>query len=155
MACCHQLVIGRSQNVLIHLHLVNTRIIDKNIDIFYIDPLSDLIPDLEAFGCRDFDYVTSFTKFLILAKIYMQSREVLPGINLDNYMCTPICCDILPVNKGDVGTEYCILAYVIYSCRSTAVRVLPRTTAQCIVTHTCTKFSIAVDTGKETWYRRI
>ena len=56
--------------VLIHLHAVNGKITYKNIDIFYIDPLSDLRPDLEASGCRDFDYVTSFTKFQILAEIY-------------------------------------------------------------------------------------
>ena len=41
----------------------------KNIDVFYIDPLSDLRPDLEASGCRDFEDVTSFTKVQILAEI--------------------------------------------------------------------------------------
>ena len=66
---CHQRVTGRAQNVLIHLHLVDTRITYKNIVIFYIDPLSDLRPDLEASGCRDFEYVTSFAKFKILAEI--------------------------------------------------------------------------------------
>ena len=66
---CHQRVTGRSQNVLIHLQLVNPKITHKNIDIFYIVPLSDLIPDLEASGCRDFEYVTSFAKFQILAEI--------------------------------------------------------------------------------------
>ena len=65
--------LGRSRNVLIHLYLVNTRTTYKNFDIFYKgfynDPLSDLRPDLEVSGCRDFDYVTSFTKFQILAEI--------------------------------------------------------------------------------------
>ena len=51
------------QNLLIHLGLVNFRITYKNIDIFYIDPRSDLRLDLEASGCCDFDYVTTFTKF--------------------------------------------------------------------------------------------
>jgi hypothetical protein len=37
---------GRSRNVLIHLYLVNTKTTYKNFDIFYIDPLSDLRPDL-------------------------------------------------------------------------------------------------------------
>ena len=60
LAGCHQWVTGRSQNVLIHLHLVNARITYKNMDIFYIDPLSDLRPDLEASGCRDFEYVTKY-----------------------------------------------------------------------------------------------
>ena len=60
---------GRSRNVLIHLYLVNTRTTYKNFDIFYNDPLSDLRPDLAASGCRDFEYVTSFTKFQILAEI--------------------------------------------------------------------------------------
>ena len=36
---------------------------------FYIDPLSDLRPYLEASGCRDFNYVTSFAKIQILAEI--------------------------------------------------------------------------------------
>ena len=69
LASCHQRVTGRFQNVLIHLHLVNTRITYKNIDIFYIDPLSDLRPDLEGSGYLNFGYVNSFTKFQILAEI--------------------------------------------------------------------------------------
>ena len=64
---CHQR--SRSRNVLIHLYLVNTKTTYKKFDIFYIDPLSDLRPDLEASGCCDFEYVTSFAKFQILAEI--------------------------------------------------------------------------------------
>jgi hypothetical protein len=60
-------VTGRSQNVPIHLHMVNTRITYKSFNIFYIDPLSDLRPDLEASGCGDFAYVTIFSEFQILA----------------------------------------------------------------------------------------
>ena len=52
----------QNQNVLIHLHLVITRITYKNIDIFYIGPPSDLRPDLEASGCRIFHYMY-VTKF--------------------------------------------------------------------------------------------
>ena len=67
VASCHQRVTRKSQNVMIHLHLlVDIRITYKNINIFYIDPLSDMRPDLKVFGCRDFDYVTSFTKIQIL-----------------------------------------------------------------------------------------
>jgi len=62
----HQRVICISLIVQTHLHLVNIKITYKNIDIFYIDPLSDLRPDLGASGCRDFDNVTSFAKFKIL-----------------------------------------------------------------------------------------
>ena len=40
----------------------------NNIDIFLIDPLSDLRLGLEASGCRDFDNVTSFTKFKIVGE---------------------------------------------------------------------------------------
>ena len=69
--------------VQIHLHLVNIKITYKNIDIFYIDPLSDLRPDLGASGYRDFDDVASFAKFKILTEI--QSRKVSPGLLLGNY----------------------------------------------------------------------
>ena len=44
---------------------------------------TDLRPDLEASGLRDFDYMTSFTNFLILAEIY--SGKVSPDLNLGNY----------------------------------------------------------------------
>ena len=67
--CSHQGVTGRAQNVLTHLHLVDTRITYKNIVIFYIEPLSDLRLDLEPSDFRDFDYVTSFAKFQIFAEI--------------------------------------------------------------------------------------
>jgi hypothetical protein len=76
LAGSHQRVTGRSQNVLIHLHLVNSRITYKNIVIFYIDFLSDLRPDLESSDCGDFQYryVTSFAKFRILAEIYIVGK---------------------------------------------------------------------------------
>ena len=37
---------------------------------FYIDPLSDRRPDLEASGCRDLKIVNNFRKFQILSEIY-------------------------------------------------------------------------------------
>jgi hypothetical protein len=36
---------------------------------FYIGPVSDLRPYLEASGCCDFGYVTNFAKFQILVEI--------------------------------------------------------------------------------------
>ena len=42
---------GRSQNVLVSLYLIDPKIEYKKINIFYSDPLPDLRPDLEAFGC--------------------------------------------------------------------------------------------------------
>jgi hypothetical protein len=50
---------------MIHLSLVYTRTTYKNIVVFYIDSISVLGPS----RCCDFDYVASFTKFLILAEI--------------------------------------------------------------------------------------
>ena len=60
---------GRSQNVPIHLHLVNTRITYDSFNIFYIGPLDlpDLRPDLEASASRDFAYVTIFAKIQIFS----------------------------------------------------------------------------------------
>ena len=60
--------LGRSRIVLIHLYLVNTRTTYKTFDIFYNGLLSDLRPDLESSGCRDFDNVTSFATFQILSE---------------------------------------------------------------------------------------
>jgi hypothetical protein len=55
--------------LLIHVHRVNARVTYKNSNIFYIDPLSDLRPDLEASGCCDFAYVNSFRKFRLWYEI--------------------------------------------------------------------------------------
>ena len=51
---------GRSQNVLFHLHLIDTNLEYKKIDIFYSDPLPDLRPYLEASRYAAFAYVFGF-----------------------------------------------------------------------------------------------
>ena len=50
----------RSQNVLFSLHLIDTKIEYKKINIFYSGPLPDLRPDLEASGYFAFAYVFGF-----------------------------------------------------------------------------------------------
>jgi hypothetical protein len=57
------------QNLKMYLSIytwLTPRLHTKISTFLYIDPLR---PDLEMSSCRDFDYVTSFTKFQIFAEI--------------------------------------------------------------------------------------
>jgi hypothetical protein len=62
---------GRSQNVLFNLYPIATKIECKKINIFYIDPLPDMRPDLETFGYSAFAYTGfGFHKFQITTELW-------------------------------------------------------------------------------------
>ena len=66
----HYGLAGRSQNVLFNLYLIATKIEYKKINIFYIDPLPDLRPDLETSGYSAFTYMFGFPKFQITTELW-------------------------------------------------------------------------------------
>ena len=63
-------LIGRSQNVLFNLYLIDTRIECKKINIFYSDSLPDLRPDLEASGYSAFAYMFGLQNFGITTEFW-------------------------------------------------------------------------------------
>jgi hypothetical protein len=66
----HYGLAGRSQNVLFNLYLIATKIEYKKFNIFYIDPLPDLRPDLETSGYSAFTYMFGFLKFQITTELW-------------------------------------------------------------------------------------
>jgi hypothetical protein len=55
---------------LFNLYLIATKIEYKKINIFYIDPLPDLRPDLETSGYIAFTYMFGFPKFQITTELW-------------------------------------------------------------------------------------